>query len=135
MKSLLRHLRHTLVALVWLSLAARVAVPAGFMPAGPEDGLTIKLCPGVAQGLHSAEDSHPLPSSAGDSGPETSDEHTPCPLGVLFASAFFVESVDLQPSPATQAETVPAARSALPQRSLDHRPQPRGPPFGSSYST
>lgn len=143
MKRFPLHLKRLLVGLVWLSLASRVVVPPGFMPASLEEGVPIKLCPGIVggggHGGHgTAEPSRPGKPGLEDGEPESGDEdggHVPCPLGVLFASAFLVGSVDLMPYPLTDLERVPSGDTPFSQTVSAFVPQPRGPPLRSLLST
>ena len=133
MKRLVTALRHLFrirpglaVMLVVLALAAKLAIPAGYMPVSHSTGFSISLCSGEGP----AKLSIPLgdPAKDGDAGDDA--KHV-CPYSAL---AFDVLAAATPPAlpvivfapPAIVAGTLP--RAALP-RSERLRPPLRAPPF------
>lgn len=131
----LTHARSLLVGLAWLGFACRLLVPAGYMPASPEEGF-IKLCPsGVAGALFSAASQVPAVHNHGASPEGATHEHAGehaygteyCPAGVFFSAAVAVPGFDvsiLQLQFARPADRESAVAAA--PRFLSH--QPRAPP-------
>jgi hypothetical protein len=94
--------RALLLGLVYLALACRLVIPAGYMPAPLGQGGPIMLCPGgffgaapsVRDDLHAGHHGDHHAHGEEQSGSEHAGwEH--CPVGSIFAAAALTSSVDL----------------------------------------
>jgi hypothetical protein len=119
-----------LAAWVLLGLAARVFVPAGFMPGPIADGWPVVSCPGQSHGTRLANG----PLADGQKGHEGHEDDcdADCYQGLFFALAAEVDAVDVAPVdlPETERLLVVDVASAAPH-SADS-PRPRGPPTSTS---
>ena len=78
----LERARRALLLLTYLSLACKLLIPAGYMPAAVSDGWPVKLCySGLPENLSSHQGSHHEHNGEDDLG----FEH--CPLGALASTA------------------------------------------------
>jgi hypothetical protein len=97
--------RRPLFYVVYLALACRLLVPAGFMPAPLAEGGPLRLCPGGAAGAllealaagdvassaqHDTRHRHHGHDNNGGKAPEQYDPWQYCPVGAVFASATLV---------------------------------------------
>lgn len=114
-----------LTSFACLGVVGRLLVPVGFMPAAPDEGWPIKLCPG-----HYAAAGGPEKGPGPGSGRQEPDEDggpIHCPLGRVFSSAALVDTFDLAVTFEPTAVLAPAP-PRLVSESATPRPQPRGPP-------
>jgi hypothetical protein len=120
---------HPLLA-CWLlfGLAARVLVPAGFMPAPLAEGWPVVPCPGQSHGSHPAGE-----TPDGHQGHRDDDScESDCYQGLFFALAAEVDAVDVVPQNLPELERIAVVHVASATAHAWDAPQPRGPPLSSS---
>jgi hypothetical protein len=115
----------------WTLLAfggARAVVPPGFMLGPLADGWPVVLCPGPSHRALPAVD-----ASGDDEGAPGHGEHDescdpPCFLGLAFAFAAELDTIDATPRELPESDRLAATSTAFAVSRESDSPRPRGPP-------